>query len=444
MKSITGIKRSTAIVLTLCLLLLAGCTPGGENPSTSAPVNSGKQLSFVAADKTNWDKEVTIGDYKYTLAVNLKEGGALELVGTCTGRYEAQAGGNNTGGSGGSDAETEATEATEPPATLAPMTDSEKEAQNFTKTGTWEYEKGYGYTLTIDGYTTKTNFNKASGRHYFYADITHNGATVSLQEFQGKDSDFRKEIAADYEDFEIRDAKLSFYATGTTGNGNASATKLYLEKDGSVNSIAISGSSTTYERGTWKENADKTITMEIGGSSYSVDYCDVAGKEGYRVNYSSSTMYCTLSGAEANYTDEDFNGKTILTMQCAEQDYTLVLSEKGFAILYEGETAASTGKYVKNGDDYTVTVDGKEYVSADGKITVSFEKAGNSSGTETVSRTFNLDGSVPEGGSTGGNEGGNTGGNEGGESGGTDGGTEGGNEGGTEGGESGGDAGSAG
>ena len=385
-------KRILALILVICMVLMAGCTSGGEPTTPTEPQGQEAKVTFVVADKTNWDKEINIGDYAYTLAVNLNADGTLTLVGTCTGRPQAQAGGQ-PGGSPGGEAE-----ATDPPATQPPMTEAEMAAQNFTKTGSWTAEAGYGYTVTVDGYTTKTNWDKASGRHYFYAEIKVNGASTGLIQFQGKESSFRKEVAADYADFEERDAKLIFTASGTTGNGNASSTFLYIEKDGTANSVVNSGSSTTYTRGTWVENANKSITVTIGGSEYVAAYCDVAGKEGYRITYSSNTMYYTLSGAEVEYTDEDFNGKVIATLQCAEQDYTLELTEKGFAVLKEKGAVSSTGSYTKDGDVYTVSIAGGTFVSEGNTVTVSYEKQGDSSNTTTVTRLFNLDGTVPEGG----------------------------------------------
>lgn len=405
MKSISGIKRIIVAILLVCLVVLSGCTGGNETTAPTDPQGSDAKLTFVVADKTNWDKEVTLDGYSYTLAVNLKDGGVLELVGTCTGKAQAAATGGQQGGSsdgeetgeaageaGGEAAGNEETV----PETEAPMTDADKAAKNFTKTGTWVYEAGYGYTVTIDGVTTKTNFDKASARHYFYMDITHNGSSTGLIQFQGKDTGFLKEIASDYEVFELRDAKIVFEAYGNTTTGNASTTSLYLEKDGTANSNVQSGSSTTYTRGSWVENADGSITLTIGGSVYNVDYCDVSGKEGYRVTYSSTTMYYTLSGAEVSYTDEDFNGKVVVTMQCAEQDYTLEVTERGFAVLKENGSVSTTGKYVVTDGIYTVTLSGVDYVSEGNTITISFEKAGDSSNTTTVTRTFNLDGTVPE------------------------------------------------
>ena len=401
MKSITSFKRVIVAILAVCLILLSGCTAGGDEttPPASDPSTSDAKITFVVADKTNWDKEVTLNGYTYTLNVLIKDGGVLELVGTCTGKAQAATGGQETGSSDGETtdgAAGETTGATEAPATEAPMTDAEKAAKNFTKTGTWTLEAGYGYTLTIDGYTTKTNWDKASGRHYFYADINHDGASTGLIQFQGKDSGFRNEVAADYEDFEVRDAEVIFTASGTTTTGNASQTNLYLEKDGSANSVVISGSSTTYTRGSWVKNENGSLTVSIGGSDYDVAYCDIAGKEGYRITYSSSTMYCTLSGAEIEYTDEDFNGKVIATLQCAEQDYTLELTEKGFAVLKENGAVSSTGSYTKDGDVYTVSIAGGIFVSEGNLITISYEKQGDSSNTTVVNKTFALDGSIPE------------------------------------------------
>ena len=399
MKSITSIKHIIVAILLVCLVVMAGCT--SNEPTTTPTTTKGDdaKVTFVVADKTNWDKEVSINGFGYTLAVNLKDGGVIELVGTCTGKAQAAAGGQQGGSSDGEGTTTGAQGGeTVEPTTEAPMTDAEKAAKNFTKTGTWTYETGYGYTITIDGITTKTNFDKASARHYFYMEINHDGASTGMIQFQGKDPGFLKEIASDYKEFEIRDAKIIFTATGNTATGNASTTALYLEKDGAANSKVQSGSSTTYTRGSWVENADKSITLTIGGSTYNVDYCDVSGKEGYRVTYSSNTMYYTLSGAEVTYTEEDFNGKVVATLQCAEQDYTLELTEKGFAVLKEKGAVSTTGKYTKAGDVYTVTLNGVDYVSEGNTITISFEKAGDSCNTTTVNRLFNLDGTVPEGG----------------------------------------------
>lgn len=415
-------KKTMLIALTLVVLclVLAACsgnsgTQQGGN-ATQAPSGS-EGLTFVAADKTNWDKEINIGDYAYTIAINFENGGAISVVGTCTGRAAASSGNQGMGmGMGGGQQEGEA--ATEAPA----LTDAEKAAQNFTKTGTWTLEEGYGYTVTIDGYTTKTDYDKASGRHYFYAVI--NGS--DLTQFQGKDSEFRKTLAADYDIFEARDAQYFFYGTGTTMTGNASSTKVYLEKDGTANALTQQGSSPSYARGTWSENPDKSLTVNIDGAD-DCDYCDIAGKEGYRLYFNDTAMYTSVSGANVDYTDKDFEGETLKTLYCAEQDYTLELTEKGFAVVYKGADREKTGKYTDNGGVLTVRLGDKEYVSENGQISLEFESSnGSGSGnSEAETRTFNLDGSVPEGGAPAGPGEGGSGG-EGGEGGDTGNGGEGG------------------
>lgn len=397
MKKNTGIPRAAVAGLALCAVLLTGCTksPSGTETTPTASSSTSQSdgnLSFVAADKSNWDKEVAIGDYQYTLAVNFAKGGTLTLTGTCTGRKQAEAQRGGPGGSGNSDEET--TEATTQPE----LTDSEKAALNFTLTGTWTYDTGYGYTVTIGDYTTKTDYDKASARQVFYAQITANGATSDLIQFQGKDTAFRKEIAADYEDFEIRDAAFVFEYVQTGSNNNPNSTHLYLEKDGSANALTYQGSSPTYKRGSWKENADKSLTLTMDGKDYTADYCDVSGKEGYRITYNSDTMYASVSGAEISYTDEDFNGKTVMTLQCAEQDYTVALTEKGFAVVMKDGQVDSTGKYTEQDGVYTIVLGDDTFVSENGTITLEFadnSQMASSGGGDPETRTFALDGSVP-------------------------------------------------
>lgn len=397
MKKNTGIPRAAVAGLALCAVLLTGCTksPSGTETTLTASSSTSQSdgnLSFVAADKSNWDKEVAIGDYQYTLAVNFAKDGTLTLTGTCTGRKQAEAQRGGPGGSGNSDEET--TEATTQPE----LTDSEKAALNFTLTGTWTYDTGYGYTVTIGDYTTKTDYDKASARQVFYAQITANGATSDLIQFQGKDTAFRKEIAADYEDFEIRDAAFVFEYVQTGSNNNPNSTHLYLEKDGSANALTYQGSSPTYKRGSWKENADKSLTLTMDGKDYTADYCDVSGKEGYRITYNSDTMYASVSGAEISYTDEDFNGKTVMTLQCAEQDYTVALTEKGFAVVMKDGQVDSTGKYTEQDGVYTIVLGDDTFVSENGTITLEFadnSQMASSGGGDPETRTFALDGSVP-------------------------------------------------
>ena len=136
----------------------------------------------------------------------------------------------------------------------------------------------------------------------------------------------------------------------------------------------------------------------MDGKDYTADYCDVSGKEGYRITYNSDTMYASVSGAEISYTDEDFNGKTVMTLQCAEHDYTVALTEKGFAVVMKDGQVDSTGKYTEQEGVYTIVLGDDTFVSENGTITLEFadnSQMASSGGGDPETRTFALDGSVP-------------------------------------------------
>ena len=150
------------------LCLLAGCGPADDPDDTDAPV-----LNFVATDSTNWDASVSIAEKAYNLSMDLNADNTLTLLGTCTG--EAQQGGG-PGDSGGSDSggSEEGGEEETPgggedtpggggaPFSVtasAPADAGEDEeggettdfsAYNFTISGTWSEETGWGYTLNMD------------------------------------------------------------------------------------------------------------------------------------------------------------------------------------------------------------------------------------------------------------------------------------------------------
>ena len=379
--------------LIVCIALLAACGTTDKPAETKANNNSqstgdGPVLSFVAADKTDWDLEVAIDGLNYKFAVELNADNTVSVKATCTGRVQAQ---SNQGGMGGSGAQEE----TQPVETEAPLTEAEMRAQDFTVSGTWTYEKGYGYTITLPNGTVKTDFDKASSRTYFYSEIEKDGVKSPLTQFQAKDSNFRKEIAADYEDYEVREAEYIFEIT-VQQNNNPNSTHLYLEKDGVANSLVYQGSSPTYKRGAWNiDPEDDLLTVYIEDEMIKGDYCDVAGKEGWRIKYNSNTMY---SRDDVEYTDVDFEGAVVKELPSAN-GASLKLTEKGFAKLVDGEDVY-TGKYTEDNGVMTVTIDGHECVSENGSITVSIEKSTGSGGaggtTETVNYAFNLDGSVPE------------------------------------------------
>ena len=470
MKSITSIKRAFAAALAVIMILLVGCVNDGPEPTDPANLGKKHNLSFVVIDDSNWDKTVTLGNYTYTIHVNLNEDNTLEVVGTCTGEALAQGGGQGGGmGSDGAEADTtpstegsdsgegesngaESTPTTEAPAptestpategsdsgegesqptestpateggndsengeqgnqggqeggestpatTTPPMSDEDKKAQSFTQSGTWVYEKGLGYTITIEGVTTKTNYEKESGRTYFFFEIKHgkdadgNDITTGVIQFAAKDTGFRADLTDDYVRWEDRDAEVTFFAANNTTGGNNSSTRLWILPNGQAASLVYSGTSYTYKMGTWTKADNQNITVSIGGSDYLCAYCDTAGKEGYRVTYNSQLIY---SRDDVEYVATDFDGTVVKSLQCAEGDYTLDLTSKGMALLMEVATNSDSksGSYTEEGGVLTVVMGSDTFVSEGNTITISWTVSSGSDGSgtnETYSRTFNLE-----------------------------------------------------
>ena len=429
MKSIISMKRTLAVFLVVCMILLAGCNQTPPVNTDPGNVEKSHNLNFVIVDDTNLDKEITLGDYKYTIAINLKEDGSLEVVGTCTGRVETQAGGQQGGQQGGSGGGQEETEPTDPPETIPPLTAAEKEALKFTQTGTWAYEKGYGYTITIGDQTTKTHYDKASARQCFFIELVHQGVSTGLLEFQAKDTSFRGDMAADYVRWEDREAQIYFYYANTNTGNNPNSTRLWVLPNGQAASLVYSGSSYTYKRGTWTQEANGNVNINIGGSVTTCYYCSETGKEGYRVSYNNQTIY---SRTDVEYTLADFDGVVVKSLKCSEGDITLDLTSKGYAVLMQGQTSKASGTYTEANGVLTVVVAGQTYVSEGNiiamNVTISSTNECGCESQETVNRTFYLDGNVPEG---GGQQGGQPGGQQGGQPGGDQGGqTPGGDQGG--------------
>ncbi len=431
-------KRGRVIALLLAAgissaAFMTGCANQSNGTSkVTEQKESNYVLSFVAADKTNWDQVVTIGNHTYTIAVNLSDDNSFELKGTCVGIAEetGQQEGMAAPGTGAPDMqETEpVSPGTEDSRAADSDTDNsgEKSAQtedagskstedltayDFTINGTWSYEDGWGYTLTFDdGQDTSVtaNFDKASSRQYFYYDLapTVDGeAQEAVQvQFQAKDVEFRNEMADDYVIAEERNATYIFEGNGNSQTGNAINIKIYCEEDGTVAVLSQNGSTMTYSGGTWTEDTSThEFTIDAGGP-ITADYCDISGKEGYRLNYTSTggmgpstTLTCYLPLAEGitsdDYTDEDFEGTVVKNLTCTEADYTIELTEKGFLKVCSEGTVNETSTYTYNegADTYSLIIGGQTYnttkngdtYTVDVKITVT-----SMFGTEEYERTF--------------------------------------------------------
>lgn len=355
-----------AMSLACSMSMMTGC--GGTDDAGKGAKDNTKQeqqqnddvLTFVAADKTNWDKEVALGGYGFKLALHLNEDNTLTLEGTCVGEAEEEQGmmgpgggmpGGDMGGGmpGGDEAGTpadgeanapdgngagtpadggEGGQANEPAGDMADDKSSaggDFSQYDFEIGGTWEYETGWGYTLTLDdgnNTTITANFDKASSRQYFYYDMepTIGGtkAEKTQVQFQAEDRNFRSEMAADYTTAEERNAKYIFEGKGNSATGNAVKSQVYCQENGTVAVITLSGSSTTYSTGTWEEDEDAhkmIITMD--GEETTAYYSAAAGKEGYCLLVTSSggpgpasylLCYCPLTeGVSASdFTEADF------------------------------------------------------------------------------------------------------------------------------------------
>lgn len=358
-----------AMSLACSMSMMTGC--GGTDDAGKGAKDNTKQeqqqnddvLTFVAADKTNWDKEVALGGYGFKLAVHLNEDNTLSLEGTCVGEAKEEQGmmgpGGGMGGGmpgggegaapGGDEAGApvdgeanapdgngakapadggEGGQANEPAGDMADDKSSvggDFSQYDFEISGTWEYETGWGYTLTLDDgndTTITANFDKASSRQYFYYDMepTIGGtkAEKTQVQFQAEDRNFRSEMAADYTTAEERNAKYIFEGKGNSATGNAVKTQVYCQENGTVAILTMSGSNTTYSIGTWEEDEDAhkmTITMD--GEETTAYYSQTAGKEGYCLLVTASggpgpasylLCYCPLTeGVGANdFTEADF------------------------------------------------------------------------------------------------------------------------------------------
>lgn len=409
------VKTLSALALGLVLAgslgVLAGCGPQEDTPvDPDTPV-----LNFVATDSSTWDATVTIAQKTYTLSMDLNADNTLALVGTCTG--EAQQGGGPGGGFPFS-AEEDAAGAAE---TFAEGEEeggsSDFSAYNFTIGGSWSEEAGWGYTLNMDDASDTVihvNFDTTSGRHYFYyyaaPTVDGTAADETLVRMEARDSSYRSKLDANYKIYEERTCTYMFRGGQEGGSGNLASGYIYLMPDGSIVSLTGTSNSLTYNgKGSWSEDTtNHVISMDINGTAYTTDaYCDTPGKEGYRMQYavssfggsSNMTLYASCNTDNYTwdlYTDEDFEGPAILTMESA--DYVLSLTEKGYAKVTAatGNTVYFSGTYTKDaGGNYVITTQYGTYTSVTEGTTVSMElhfpvTTGNGPFSQTVETVVNF------------------------------------------------------
>lgn len=375
---------------------LVACDPANEPEPTPSPADD-KVLNFVAVDGTNWDTDVTLDSKKFKLSLDLNNDKTLKLTGTCGGKVQSQGGGGGGfpgfgGGEGPGGGPAPAAEETE-------EEETDFSVYDFSVNGSWTEEAGWGYTLKFtDGNNTEivANFDKTSGRHYFYyymsPKIGENTAAETLVKFEAKDSAYRKILNANYVTYEERNCVYMFKGGQEGGSGNLSTATVYLMPEGKVVTLTGTSNSLTYNgKGNWTE--DKTnhvISGTADTTAFETDaYCDIAGREGYRMQFSAKrsgpgpggstaiTVYASCDTSKYTwdkYVTSDFEGNVIETWEGVnsidQATFELRLTDKNFAnIVNESGKIVKSAKYTKSGDTLTIG----EWVSDGDTINIAWQ-----------------------------------------------------------------------
>ncbi len=386
-------KKRTTLSLVLGAVMavsacggLVACDPA-DNPDPTPPPADDKLLNFVAVDGTNWDTDVTFDSKKFKLSLDLNKDKTLKLTGTCGGKAQSQGGGPGGPGGGGG---FPGPGGEGPGGAPAPAAEGEAEEDDvdysvydFAVNGSWTEEAGWGYTLAFsDSGNTKivANFDKTSGRHYFYYYMTptigDKTADETLVKFEAKDSAYRKTLNANYVTNEERNCVYMFKGGQEGGSGNLNTATVYLLPEGKVAAFSGTSNSITYNgKGTWTEDKQNhVITGTSGTTAFETDaYCDIAGREGYRMQFSAKsggpgpggstaiTVYASCDTSKYTwdkYVAADFEGEVIETWAGVDEDgatYELRLTAKNFANIVN-----ESGKTLKSA----------KYTMADGVLTI--------------------------------------------------------------------------
>ena len=280
------------------------------------------------------------------------------------------------------------------------------EQYNWSVSGTYVYEKGYGYKITFNDENktvVHTDFDKTEGRHGFFYNVKI-GEESSMLQFQAKDPTFKDSLAKDYKKWDERDSTYIFYAKAT-GNNNSVATA-YMYLHGSDHSVVLNkpnGANRSISFGmTWEEK-DGVITVKDGEKSYVADKSVNTEHPGYRIVYDGNTYYCSLNpdfkwkkfvtaDFEGANTHEFVGSYTTSGPDGGVKEVNFNLVEDGKAKLYLGSSTASfVGTWTKdNAGKLTIELDGKtaEFTpGADGKYSITIRVSISSffgSSTETI------------------------------------------------------------
>ena len=245
-------------------------------------------------------------------------------------------------------------------------------AHDWSITGTYVLEKGYGYVITFndEGNTViHADFDKVEGRHEFYyrVNIENNASTIK---FQAKDPKFKNTLAKDYKKWDERDSKYIFMAKATGNNGSLATAYLYLHNDGSAVINAPQSRGVDRELTfalTWTEE-NGVITLKNGDKTYQSVSSVNANHPGWWIEYEGySFLYSAKSDVKwKKLTVADFTGATSAEFvgnyttsgpDGGEKEMLLnFYTEGNVAKLYQGSwTPSIVGTWAENNGVYSFT-----------------------------------------------------------------------------------------
>ncbi|MFA6830124.1 MAG: hypothetical protein WCR67_05425 [Bacilli bacterium] len=366
------LTKTLLVLAPLCAFSLASC--GGT--STSTPT-SDDTVDFVAVTSTSWDAEVTVGQHIYTMGMALNKDNTTKFTAVCVGEAQQSDGPGGPGGFGGFGANDEVVGDTTSTSVSVDYT-----SFDFSTTGTWSLEAGYGYIINLvnPSVTIHTDYDTIQGRHQFYYQVTTSeGSATTL--FQTKDSAFRKTLASDYQTWDVRDSTYIFTGETTGNNSSVALAYLYAHKDGSLVYNTASGSSRAVTLGLTWALKDNAFTMTASGVTYTSDVSINTEHPGFRLVYSSNVLFCSTK-ASVTYdqmTNSDFDGITgyQFTGSNDTSKFEMNLIENSTKLyLYQNSSLLKKGTYAFANEKFTFTFEGEDPVEVtlvDGVYTYSFE-----------------------------------------------------------------------
>lgn len=352
------VKKSAALLLLSGAIgALASCGGSSDSASSSSSGESEVEQSFVAVTASSWDAEVTVGSHIFTFDLTLMSDNTLSFDATCVG--EAQSGG---GGWGFIVADGESSSAA-----------TDYSSYDFSFSGSWELETGYGYILSFEDEaktTVHVDYNKTQGRHeFYYSVVTDEGSAVTL--FQARDSAFRSTLADDYASWDERDSTYIFTGEVTGNNNSVAHAYIYCHSDGSAVYNTANGSDRAVTLGLRWALSDGTFTLTEGSTVYTADNSINSAHPGFRLNYDGAAFYCSTDSSISwlDMDNGDFDGTTLYQFtgsytttgpDGSTQNVELNLTDRSTAFLYTGSSLSASGTYTYSDSIFHIELSGYE------------------------------------------------------------------------------------